>query len=153
LTLRFPEIYGVIESAGLIVYRRSGQLLEVLLVHPSGNYNRRAPWGIPKGLPEKDEPLADAAIRETREETGLDLNDPAVSSLVSLGFIEYTRSRKRVHAFAFEAWPEATPRVASWEVDRAEFLPLEEARRLIHPDQLPLLDRLEEYLAANTDPT
>ena len=37
--------------------------------------------------------------------------------------------------------------VACWEMDRAEFLLIAEARRLIHPDQLPLLDRLAEHFA------
>ena len=33
------------------------------------------------------------------------------------------------------------------EVDRVEFVPMDEARRLIHPDQLPFLDRLQALLA------
>ena len=40
-------------------------------MHPAGNYNRRAPWGIPKGAPDPDEPLEETARRETLEETGL----------------------------------------------------------------------------------
>ncbi len=110
------------QSAGLMVYRRQGDTLEVLLVHPSGNYNRRAPWGIPKGLPNDDETLIDAAVRETREETGVQIISAAGKSLestvTSLGHIDYTRSRKRVHAFAVEAPADATPHTASWEVDR-----------------------------------
>ena len=39
--------------------------IEVLLVHPAGNYNRRAPWGIPKGAPDPDEELEATARRET----------------------------------------------------------------------------------------
>jgi predicted NUDIX family NTP pyrophosphohydrolase len=58
----------------------------------------------------------------------------------------YRKSRKRVHGFAGEAPADAAPRCASWEVDRAEFVPLDEARRLIHPDQAPFLDRLAELL-------
>ena len=133
----------MIESAGLIVYRRHGDQLELLLVHPSGNYNRKAPWSIPKGLPDEGESLPDAAARETKEEAGVDVD---VSKLVSLGHVEYRKSRKRIHAFASPAADNAAPQPASWEVDRAEFLPLEEARRVIHPDQLALLDRLAEIL-------
>jgi predicted NUDIX family NTP pyrophosphohydrolase len=141
----------VIESAGLVVYRGAGDQLAVLLVHPSGNYNRRAPWGIPKGLPNQDEPLAAAAVRETLEETGVALEDEPARKLVPLGFVEYKRSRKRIHAFAAPAPAGVEPRAASWEVDRAEFLPLADARLRIHPDQLPLLDRLVEYLARGGD--
>ena len=54
------------QSSGTLLYRFDdrGQL-EVLLVHPSGGYNRRAPWGIPKGLPDEGESLEEAARRET----------------------------------------------------------------------------------------
>ena len=38
-------------SSGTLLYRTVNGALEVLLVHPAGNYNRRAPWGIPKGEP------------------------------------------------------------------------------------------------------
>src|SRR5690606_40961024 len=110
------------ESAGTLLFRRSGDGIEVLLVHPSGAYNKRAPWSIPKGLPEPDESLEATARRETLEETGV-----APGPLVSLGSIDYTRSRKRIHAFGGPAPEGAAPRCASWEVDRAEFVPAEQA--------------------------
>lgn len=130
-------------SAGTLLYRLRDGRLEVLLVHPSGNYNRRAPWGIPKGVPDQGEELETAARRETREETGV---QPA--ELFSLGTIQYLKSRKLVHCFAGPAPEDAAPRCASWEVDRAEFVPLDQARTLIHPDQRPFLDRLCEKLGA-----
>jgi len=136
----------VVESAGLVVYRNIATCLEVLLIHPSGNYNRRAPWGIPKGLPDGDELLPQAAVRETREETGVDLSAALDTGLVPLGYVEYKRSPKRIHAFAAPAPAGAEPNVACWEIDQADFLPIEEARRRIRPDQLPLLDRLVEIL-------
>jgi|SRR5579884_2117694 len=130
------------ESAGTLLYREGSGGLEVLLVHPSGPYNRHAPWGIPKGLPNTGETDFEAtARRETLEETGVE----AVGPLVSLGSIVYQKSRKRVHCFAGPA-PATAPRCASWEVDQACFLPLEEARDKIHPDQAVFLDRLVEYL-------
>lgn len=128
------------ESAGTLLYR-VGPPLEVLLVHPSGNYNRRAPWGIPKGLPDPGEALEAAARRETLEETGV-----AAADLTPLGSVDYRKSRKRIHAFAGPVPPGAVPRCASWEVDQAELVSLERARTLIHPDQAPLLDRLVDLL-------
>jgi predicted NUDIX family NTP pyrophosphohydrolase len=129
------------ESAGILLYRRQGGDLEVLLVHPSGNYNRKAPWGIPKGLPEEGEDLETAARRETLEECSVQ-----AGKLVALSSITYQKSRKRVHCFAGAAPPDAQPRCASWEVDQAAFLSLDEARRRIHPDQAPFLDRLVALL-------
>lgn len=131
----------MVESAGALLYRRGTDGLEVLLVHPSGNYNRRAPWSIPKGLPDEGEALEAAARREVSEETGV-----TCGQLISLGTIDYRKSRKRVHCFGGEAPADAAPRCASWEVDCAEFLPIEEARRRIHPDQQTFLDRLEAHL-------
>jgi predicted NUDIX family NTP pyrophosphohydrolase len=124
------------------MYRFVGEAVEVLLVHPSGNYNRRAPWGIPKGAPEPEEGLEDTARRETREETGVDLTGP----LVDLGHVDYTRSKKRVHAYATEIPNDANPHCASWEVDKVEFIEITRARRIIHPDQATLLDRLAAHL-------
>ncbi len=125
------------------MYRRTDLgAIEVLLVHPSGNYNRRAPWSIPKGLPDEGESLEDAARRETREETGVE----APIELTSLGSIVYRKSRKQVHAFAGEVGAEAQPRAASWEVDRAEFVAIEEAKRMIHPDQREFVEKLEQQL-------
>jgi predicted NUDIX family NTP pyrophosphohydrolase len=135
---------AVRESAGTLLYRRQGGGLEVLLVHPSGGYNRRAPWGIPKGMPDAGEALEEAARRETREETGV----VVAGALAPLGHVDYTKSRKRVHAFAGALPPDAAPRCASWEIDRAEVVPLERARRIIHADQAAFLDRLEALLGS-----
>jgi predicted NUDIX family NTP pyrophosphohydrolase len=129
-------------AAGIVVYRRGAEGLEILLVHPSGNYNRHAPWSIPKGEPNPGESLEDAARRETLEEIGI-----AVGDLRSLGSITYRKSRKQVHAFAVECGT-ASPCCSSWEVDRAEFLTLDTARQLLHPDQRPLLDRLIDSLGS-----
>jgi predicted NUDIX family NTP pyrophosphohydrolase len=130
------------ESSGTLLYRNVGSTLEVLLVHPAGNYNRRAPWGIPKGQPNPEEEMEAAARRETSEETGV-----VAQSLVAIGYVDYSRSKKRVHAFAGPAPADQAPRCASWEVDKAEFIEISRARRIIHPDQAVFLDRLEQLLA------
>ena len=142
-------------SAGTILYRRRGggepfdadEAWEVLLVHPSGAYNRRAPWSIPKGLPEAGEALEDAARRETEEETGVAVPGELVE-LVEIGRIRYRKSKKDVVAFAGPAPDRCEPRCASWEIDRAEFVTLRRARELIHPDQAVFVDALAERLTA-----
>ena len=60
--------------------------------------------------------------------------------------MQYSKSRKWIHAYAGPAPADAQPRCASWEIDQAKFLSLEEARRLIHPEQAVFLDRLVESL-------
>jgi predicted NUDIX family NTP pyrophosphohydrolase len=130
------------QSSGTLLYRSGANGLEVLLVHPSGAYNRRAPWGIPKGVPDEGEGLEEAARRETREETGI----VVVGPLTPLGYIDYTRSQKRVHCFAGPSPADAIPTLASWEVDAVEFVPLEQARQRMHHDQVHFLDRLLTHL-------
>jgi predicted NUDIX family NTP pyrophosphohydrolase len=130
------------QSAGTLLYRNGPNGLEVLLVHPSGNFNRRAPWSIPKGVPNKDEnDLETTARRETWEETGV-----RAGPLVNLGSMVYQKSRKTVHCFAGPAPADAAPRPTSWEVDQARFASLHEARALLHKDQSVFLDRLVEHL-------
>ena len=73
-------------SMGGVVYRWSGHEIEIALCH------RRTPvlWALPKGTPEIGESMEQTALREVREETGLE-----VSILDSLGHIEYSFIRKQ----------------------------------------------------------
>jgi len=90
-------------SAGGVVYRRSDEGVEVVL---AARRTRRGDlaWGLPKGLVEPDETPEQAAVREVREETGLDADVE-----VSLGEIRYfyvwegIRVRKAVHFFLMRA--------------------------------------------------
>jgi predicted NUDIX family NTP pyrophosphohydrolase len=133
-------------SAGTLLYRQGPHGIEVLIVHPSGAYNRRAPYGIPKGIPDEGETdLERTARRETLEETGIVAGD-----LVPLGSIDYTKSRKRVHCYAGPAPADAEPKLASWEIDQARFVTLEEAESLLHPEQRPFIERLRLHLKVAT---
>jgi len=90
-------------SAGGVVYRRSDEGVEVVL---AARRTRRGDlaWGLPKGLVEPDETPEQAAVREVREETGLEADVE-----VSLGEIRYfyvwegVRVRKAVHFFLMRA--------------------------------------------------
>jgi predicted NUDIX family NTP pyrophosphohydrolase len=125
------------QSAGILLYRHGPEGLEVLLVHPSGNYNRKAPWSIPKGEPDDEDHLEETARRETLEEAGV-----VAGPLMPLGSADYKKTRKRVHCFAGPAPKDCNPRPASWEVDQAGFVTLDKAREIIHPDQRVFLERL-----------
>jgi predicted NUDIX family NTP pyrophosphohydrolase len=130
------------KSAGTLLYRDGDNGLEVLIVHPSGPYNRKAPWSIPKGEPNADETdLEAAARRETWEETGV-----TAGELAPLGDITYRKSRKTVWCFAGPAPADDAPRTASWEVDQARFVEVNKARELLHPDQAVFIDRLLAHL-------
>ena len=144
-------------SAGLLMFRRDGDGLRVLLVHPGGPFfaNKDAGvWTLPKGMPDDGEDLLDCAKREFREETGF---EPGPGPFLPLGEVKQ-KGGKVVHAWAFEGdcdpasvksntfscqWP---PRSGKWqsypEVDRAAFFTLDAAREKMNPAQGEFLDRL-----------
>jgi 8-oxo-dGTP diphosphatase len=129
-------------AAGCLVRHRfdgDGGAYHYLIVHPSGRYNRKRPYSIPKGLVEEGEQPDEAALRETREETGL-----ACRILAPLGQMQYTKSRKIVIAYLAEPLeppPSTRLEPGDWEIDRAEFVPADEAREKLHPDQRVFIDR------------
>ncbi len=147
-------------SAGLLMYRRLSQGLEVFLVHPGGPLwakKDKGAWTIPKGEYEPDEnPLA-AARREFREETGF----PSAGEFVDLGSIKQ-KSGKVVNAWAFEGdcdpneltsntceieWPPRTGRrIEIPEVDRGRWFSISEAHEYIREEQGVLLQRLVEMI-------
>src|SRR5215469_17136826 len=63
-------------SAGVLLYRRTGGLLEVFLVHPGGPFwakKEEGAWSIPKGEFAEGEDPVEVAKREFAEETGFPL--------------------------------------------------------------------------------
>ena len=59
-------------SAGILMYRKRGAILEVFLVHPGGPFFAKkdvGAWGIPKGEIDEGEDALAAAQREFEEET------------------------------------------------------------------------------------
>jgi predicted NUDIX family NTP pyrophosphohydrolase len=150
------------QSAGLLLYRRSGGELEVLLVHPGGPFWARkdeGAWSIPKGEFAAEEDPLEAARREFAEETGRHADGE---------FIELEPVRqpggKLVLAWALEAdldpagfqsntftmeWPPRSGRRQAFpEIDRAEWFAIDAARRKILRGQLPLLTQLAARLGA-----
>jgi len=151
-------------SAGILLYRRRGSGLEVLIAHPGGPFwarRDRGAWSIPKGEPEPGEPLRDAACREFAEETG-GVVDPA--ALVSLGSV-FQRAGKEVHAWAAEGdfepselrcntieieWPPRSGRVQTIpEIDRVAWYPLDTAAEKLNPAQAALLQRLRGVVGSS----
>jgi predicted NUDIX family NTP pyrophosphohydrolase len=149
-------------SAGLMMYRRRGGNVEVLLVHPGGPFfkNKDAgTWTIPKGEPAEGEELIDTARREFQEETGVTLDN---AKLLPLGDVKQ-KAGKVVHAWAFEGDcdPDAIkcntfrmqypPGSGQWrtfpEVDKAAFFDLSAAREKINAAQVDFLDRLVQELS------
>jgi len=136
-------------SAGLLLYRKRGDALEVFLVHPGGPFWARkddGAWSIPKGEFEAGEDPLAAAQREFGEETGF---------AVAGDFLPLTPLKQRgkvVHAWAVEADVDSALVKSNTftlqgktypEVDRAGWFGLDIARHKILPGQSGFLDQLE----------
>lgn len=125
------------KSAGLIMYRFKGSILEVFLVHPGGPYWAKkddGSWSIPKGeYADEEDPFA-VAKREFKEETGFG----AEGNFISLTPIRQS-SMKLVSAWAFEGdcdarsiksntfkmeWPPNSGKEVEFPEDRAEWFPI-----------------------------
>jgi len=144
------------------MYRREGEEVLVLLVHPGGPFWKRkdeGAWSIPKGEVGPDEDGETAARREFAEELG----KVPTGAPRPLGKLRQ-KGGKWVEAFAVEGdfnvdelksnmftmeWPPRSGRSQSFpEVDHAEWFSLKGARIKILASQLPFLDRLEELLSS-----
>jgi predicted NUDIX family NTP pyrophosphohydrolase len=150
-------------SAGILLYRLTGEGPEVLLVHPGGPFWAKrddGAWSIPKGeYGEDDDPLA-SALREFEEETGTPLEP---GELMELGSVKQ-KSGKVVVAWAIRGdldadaihsntfameWPPRSGRTAEFpEVDRAGWFDPSAARRKLVEAQAAFVDRLLERLDA-----
>ena len=143
-------------SAAVALVRGDGPTREVLLVHPGGPFWAKkdaGAWSLPKGELNGDEDPLAAAQRELLEETG---HPAPAGPWVDLGEIQQ-KSGKRVHAFAARGtvdagairsneveleWPARSGRRLRFpEVDRACWATLEQARLLLNPAQVPLVER------------
>jgi len=143
-------------SAGLILYRRRNDGIEVFLVHPGGPFWAKkdlSSWSIPKGeYAEGEDPLA-AAQREFHEETGFS----ADGSFTALGEVKQSGG-KIVRAWAIEGdcdpaqlhsntfqleWPPRSGRkIDVPEVDRGAWFSIADARAKLLSGQLGFLDEL-----------
>ena len=148
------------QSAGLLVFRSTEDVTEVLLVHPGGpfyeNKNDGA-WSIPKGEYKDTEDMLEAACREFSEETGMSIE----GSFISLGNIKQ-KSGKTVHAWAVGGdidvarlrsntftmeWPPRSGSMHEYpEVNKAEWFTMDAAKEKILPEQAEFLVRLEKIL-------
>jgi predicted NUDIX family NTP pyrophosphohydrolase len=147
-------------SAGILLFRRTGPSVEVLLGHMGGPFwtgRDVGGWSIPKGEYEPDEQPEAAARREFHEELGMPV--PA-GTLIDLGEVRQS-SGKVVTVWALDGdvdpadmvpgtfdleWPKGSGRIEQFpELDRAEWFAVESARAKIVAGQQPFLDRLLEH--------
>ena len=147
-------------SAGILLFRRQGRETEVLLIHPGGPYWARkdaGAWMIPKGGVDEGERAEAAALREFEEELGTPLASTPFplcrvkqsgGKIVDVFAAEGDFDPEHLRSTEFEMeWPPRSGEMRRYpEADRAQWMTLAEARRMMLPSQLPMLDALETEL-------
>jgi 8-oxo-dGTP pyrophosphatase MutT (NUDIX family) len=141
-------------AAGLFLVNKSNKLL---ICHPT-----RHPlnvWSIPKGKVEALETFVDACVRETYEETNIELSDYK-DKLIKLDSVTYAHKRKELIPFVlFENDCEyldlslitiqcnsnvPEERGGFPEMDGYKWVTLEEAKELLHETQVACLDKVKQ---------
>lgn len=149
-------------SAGVLLYRRRSDGVQVLLGHPGGPYWARkddGAWMVPKGALEAGEDALEAARREFEEEVGPlppGTPEPLLTvrqnggKLVEVFALEGDFNPAELSSELFELeWPPRSGRTRMFpELDRVEWMGLDEAHARILRSQQPLLAALAEKLGA-----
>ena len=139
----YESIYH--KSCGVVPYRWKDGHLQLLVLKQRGYAAFR--WSFPKGHMEAGETEADTALRETREECGLTARlCPGFRE--SMSYIINGWMTKEVVLFLGEVSGE--PRLQAAEIDTCRWVSVREAGALLHPDHLPILKKVEEYLCAKS---
>jgi 8-oxo-dGTP diphosphatase len=136
-------------SAGGVIYRKHGDSIEIALIHV------RHRWGLPKGHIEEGERSDEAALREVREETGLEgqvrkrLGDIRYSYRHKTTTGKLIRIYKRVYFYLLR-YLKGDVRDHDHEVDEARWFPIQEALSLLKfPTERRMVQRALAVLTVN----
>ena len=144
-------------AAGCVVYRDFAGVLKVLLLkrlggHPNDPNQNSVTYNLPKGHVSVDESLVDAAVRETKEESGVTVKVQTYLGSTTHEFIhpKYNMlNSKTTHYFA-ASWV-TDDSVMDGEHDSVQWVDFDEAKRLLSDpgvkrDEAKFIQRLEKYL-------
>lgn len=139
-------------GAGFFIFDVDGKLL---ITHPTGEASGPNIWSIPKGKKEVGETDLDAAYREVKEETSLDLK-AMKGNVTKIGMSTYTSSYgpvKNLMMFAFRATEPINGKHnvvctsmynGKPENDQNKWATREEAMQLLAPYQREVLSKIKE---------
>jgi predicted NUDIX family NTP pyrophosphohydrolase len=152
-------------SAGILMYKRVNEKIKVFLVHPGGPLwveKEEHAWDIPKGEVNSGEELIDAALRELKEETGINLWGRSKADFICLNSANRLDGQKVYHIWAIESdwsgilmgtsyfeteWPPHSGKKMKFaEVDKAGFFDIDSAKMMLYDSLGIFIDRLKEKL-------
>jgi 8-oxo-dGTP pyrophosphatase MutT (NUDIX family) len=134
------------ESFGGVVLRSEGDTHEVILIR-TRNLKGKEVWTLPKGTAEAGEAPEQTAVREVREETGIEAEIIEPLDDITYWFVvasERSRIRKTVHYFLMRAVGGDTS-LHDDEVEEVRFVAVDEAPRWVtYPSDRKVLKKLAE---------
>jgi len=147
-------------SAGLVLYRKKKDDIEIFLVHPGGPFWKgkdKGAWSIPKGEFLKDEDPLTVAKREFEEETGQTIDgdfkklEPVQQKggkMVFAWAVEGEADAENIVSNTFkQEWPYKSGKwITIPEVDKAGWFGIEVAIEKINPAQVAFVDQLVAIL-------
>ena len=145
-------------SAGILLYRKEENQLQVFLVHTGGPYGYNKDngyWSIPKGEFGQNDNVFYTALREFKEETGISLSNicykflgkhdqnPQKTVYIWASEYNYDINEIKSNTFTME-WPKGSGKIKEFpEIDKGQWFNIEEAKEKITKGQIYFLERLE----------
>lgn len=129
-------------TAGFIVFTLNKRGLQVLLVKE----RKTRTWSLPKGKVGLNETILSAALRETREETGL-----VVKPSLRLRSIRVPEQNKRLHFFAARLERKVRTVPVTSDVVKAKFVPFSKALKMLSTYQRHFLLELQKAYSDNSN--
>ena len=145
-----------VNAAGVFLVRNDGK---ILVGHPTGH--PEDVWSIPKGKIDDGETALEGAIRETLEETNIDLSDLPNPCFKELPVQVYSHKRKDITTFVVGEWmtdlefdkfdikcDSIVPLTSSWnagkpELDEFKWITTDEAEDILHPTQAASIEAVK----------
>ncbi len=139
-------------TCGIYLFDKSKRML---IVHPTGSPDNV--WSIPKGLQDEGETLYEAAVREMKEETTIDMTKLTIKHLSFLVRQKYPNKDKTLSSYMIVVEEDMSdypvvchsmvPIKNYPENDKFRWVDLEEAEKLIHVTQVNNIEVIKKLLA------
>lgn len=148
------------KSAGILLYKKENDKYYILLAHFGGPYweniNRGA-WSLQKGIVENNENIINAAKREVKEETNIDVSESIeylatkkVSNnklvIMFMSYFDGDINNFKSNEFELE-WPKYSGIIKKYsEMDKLKWFSIGEAKEYINKSQLFFINRFEQIM-------
>lgn len=128
-------------SSGGVIFRIVDEQFEVALISTKNH------WSLPKGLVEKGETTKETALREVREETGLEGETVRKIGKINYSFMSARKHYSKTVHFYLLRYTRGSVHNHDYEVDRVKWFPLSEAMQaLIYTSEKRILEKTEKML-------